>query len=116
MSEKKKPVKKVIKKNPNRDLNVASLSSEKNSNNIHQIEDLIKQAFLQFYNTSHNSKAKAKDLDHLNAIMEEYLGCYMVLGYDLNGEKICIMNAHTSSQKDALIEHLRSTLVGILNQ
>lgn len=116
MPEKKKPTKRVVKKNPNQDLNVASLSSEKNNNNTHQVEDLIKQAFLQFYNTSHTSKVKAKDLDHLNLIMEEYLKCYMVLGYDLNGEKICIMNAHTSSEKDALVEHLRSTLVGILNQ
>jgi hypothetical protein len=40
----------------------------------------------------------------------------MVLGYDLNGEKVCIMNAKNATDKDALIEHLRSTLVGILNQ
>jgi len=118
MAEKKKPVKKPTKKNFTPELSgtvSSSLPNTKN-NNVMQIEDLIKQAFLQFYNASHLSKAKAKDLDHLNLIMEEYLKCFMVLGYDLNGEKICIMNAHTSSEKDALIEHLRSTLVGILNQ
>ena len=81
-----------------------------------QIQDLIKQAFLRFYNSTCTNKAKEKDLDHLNLIMEEYLKCFMVLGYDLNGEKICIMAAHNASDRDALIEHLRSTLVGILNQ
>lgn len=120
MAEKKKPaLKKTNKRVSKRDSSVASLSgSETNPrpDNILQIEDLIKQAFLRFYNSAYTSKAKEKDLDHLNNIMEEYLKCYMVLGYDLNGEKICIMNAHSSSEKDALIEHLRSTLVGILNQ
>ncbi len=117
MAEKRKPVKKTSKKNSTPELSatISSLPDTK-KNSVLQIEDLIKQAFLQFYNASHLSKTKAKDLDHLNLIMEEYLKCFMVLGYDLNGEKICIMNAHTSSEKDALIEHLRSTLVGILNQ
>jgi hypothetical protein len=115
MAERKKPVKKVNKKNSSPELSAVSLPSSKNNNAL-QIEDLIKQAFLQFYNTANLTKSKAKDLEHLNLIMEEYLKCFMVLGYDLNGEKICLMNAHTSSEKDALIEHLRSTLVGILNQ
>lgn len=115
MAERKKPVRKSSKKNSSPELSAISPQSLKN-NNVTQIEDLIKQAFLQFYDESNISKSKTKDLDQLNIIMEEYLKCFMVLGYDLNGEKICIMNAHTSSEKDALIEHLRSTLVGILNQ
>lgn len=116
MSEKKKPSKKISKKNNSPELSGTSSLPVFKNDNVLQIEDLIKQAFLRFYNTAYTDKAKAKDLDHLNLIMEEYLKCYMVLGYDLNGEKICVMNAHSSSEKDALIEHLRSTLVGILNQ
>jgi len=116
MPEKKKPSKKISKKNTSPELSGTSSLPILKNDNILQIEDLIKQAFLRFYNTAYTDKAKAKDLDHLNLIMEEYLKCYMVLGYDLNGEKICVMNAHSSSEKDALIEHLRSTLVGILNQ
>jgi hypothetical protein len=122
MAEKKKPAHGKVTKKPSKKNSISeglsgvdttpSLKGE----NILQIEDLIKQAFLRFYNTAYTDRAKEKDLDHLNNIMEEYLKCYMVLGYDLNGEKICIMNAHSSSEKDALIEHLRSTLVGILNQ
>lgn len=122
MAEKKKPAhgkttKKPSKKNSiSEGLSGIDTTPSLKGENILQIEDLIKQAFLRFYNTAYTDRAKEKDLDHLNNIMEEYLNCYMVLGYDLNGEKICIMNAHSSSEKDALIEHLRSTLVGILNQ
>ena len=118
MAEKKKPAPRrtVKKKTETSELDdVKKIDSSRLENTI-QIEDLIKQAFLRFYNTTYTNKAKEKDLDHLNLIMEEYLNCYMVLGYDLNGEKICIMTAKTATDKDALIEHLRSTLVGILNQ
>ena len=119
MAEKKKSApKKVLKKTNKKIISPENINSVEHFKieNGEQIEDLIKQAFLRFYNTSYTNKSKEKELDHLNNIMEEYLQSYMVLGYDLNGEKICIMNAHNSSQKDALIEHLRSTLVGILNQ
>jgi hypothetical protein len=118
MPQKKKPTPKKVSKK----IQASELGNDvKKSNHILgestlQIEDLIKQAFLRFYNTTYTNKAKEKDLDHLTLIMEEYLKCYMVLGYDLNGEKICIMAAHNAADRDALIEHLRSTLVGILNQ
>ena len=124
MAEKKKPTAKTTTKKPVKGVSKKMLSPESLSaseiklktDGTKQIEDLIKQAFLRFYNTAYTSNAKEKDLEHLNAMIEEYLKCYMVLGYDLNGEKICIMNAHSSSEQDALIEHLRSTLVDILNQ
>jgi hypothetical protein len=112
----KKVLKRVNKKTISPEIDNVNSSEHFKLENGEQIEDLIKQAFIRFYNTSYTNKSKEKELDHLNNIMEEYLQSYMVLGYDLNGEKICIMNAHNSSQKDALIEHLRSTLVGILNQ
>jgi hypothetical protein len=118
MAEKKKPAPKrtVKKKATASELSDIKGIDPSRLENTLQIEDLIKQAFLRFYNTAYTNKAKEKDLDHLNLIMEEYLNCYMVLGYDLNGEKVCIMSAKNASDRDALIEHLRSTLVGILNQ
>jgi hypothetical protein len=118
MAEKKKAASKrtVKKKTVTSELDNAKSIDPSRLEDTIQIEDLIKQAFLRFYNTAYTNKAKEKDLEHLNLIMEEYLNCYMVLGYDLNGEKVCIMNAKNATDKDALIEHLRSTLVGILNQ
>ena len=38
----------------------------------------------------------------------------MILGYDLNGEKVSIMHAETPHDRDALVEHLRTTLLNII--
>jgi hypothetical protein len=82
---------------------------------IPQVEDVIKQAFLRFYDTATIKQHKVKDLEHLDAIVGEFLKAFMVLGYDLNGEKVCIMHATNPHDRDALIEHLRTTLLGIIN-
>jgi len=78
------------------------------------IEDVIKQAFLRFYDTASVKQSKVKDLEHLDHIAEEYLKAYMILGYDINGEKVSILHAENPHDKDALVEHLRTTLLGIV--
>jgi hypothetical protein len=85
-------------------------------NNISaQVDDVIKQAFLRFYDNATLKQSKVKDLEHLDTIAAEFLHTYMILGYDLNGEKVAIMHAKTPHDKDALVEHLRTTLLGIIN-
>jgi len=79
-----------------------------------QVEEVIKQAFLRFYDDATIHKAKVKDLEHLDNIASEYLRAYVILGYDINGEKVSIMHANSPHDKDAVIEHLRSTLINIL--
>jgi hypothetical protein len=78
------------------------------------IEDLIKQAFLRFSDNVTIKQSKVKDLEHLDNIAEEYLKTYMILGYDLNGEKVSIMHAKNPHDRDALVEHLRTTLIDII--
>lgn len=80
-----------------------------------QIEELIKQAFLRFSDNVAIKQSKVKDLEHLDHIAEEYLKTYMILGYDINGEKVSIMHANNPHDRDALVEHLRTTLLEILN-
>jgi hypothetical protein len=80
-----------------------------------QVEDVIKQAFLRFYDNATVKQHKVKDLEHLDNIVGEFLKAFMILGYDLNGEKVCIMHAVNPHDRDALIEHLRTTLLGIIN-
>jgi hypothetical protein len=81
-----------------------------------QIEDAIMQAFTRFHNTAATTKQnKLKDLYHLDTVVTEYLQSFMILGYDINGEKVCITHAENASARDALIEHLRSTFFGIMN-
>lgn len=79
------------------------------------IDDVIKQAFLRFSDNITIKQSKVKDLEHLDRIAEEYLGTYMILGYDINGEKVSIMHANNPHDRDALVEHLRTTLLEILN-
>ena len=56
-----------------------------------------------------------KDLEQLDTVITEYLDTFMLLGYDINGEKVLIMHATNPHDRDALVEHLRTTLLGIIN-
>jgi len=78
------------------------------------IEDVIKQAFLRFYDTASIKHSKVKDLEQLDHLTEEYLQSYMILGYDLNGEKVSIIHAINPHDRDALVEHLRTTLLNFI--
>ena len=86
-----------------------NISTEKN---LH-VEDVIKQAFLRFYDNASIRGSKVKDLEHLDNITQEYLESYMILGYDINGEKVSIMHAENPHDRDALVEHLRLSLIHI---
>lgn len=80
-----------------------------------EVEEVIKQAFLRFYDSAQLKQHRVKDLEHLDGIVAEFLKAFMILGYDLNGEKVVIMHATNHQEKDALIEHLRTTLLGFIN-
>lgn len=88
---------------------------DESSINSPQISEIISQAFKRFYAVSIKKQNKVRDLQHLDVIVAEYLQTFMILGYDINGEKICISHASTPAARDALIEHLRSTFLGIMN-
>jgi hypothetical protein len=120
MSTEDKNKKKSVKRKPSKKTSSAKLSAtnieqglppiEKNL----QVEEVIKQAFLRFYDSASVRSSKVKDLEHLDHIAEEYLNSYMILGYDINGEKVSIMHAENPHDRDALVEHLRTTLLNIL--
>ena len=115
-NNKKKPVKRrSSKKSESAKLSAADINQEliPLEKNLH-VEDVIKQAFLRFYDNASVKSSKVKDLEHLDLITEEYLKSYMILGYDLNGEKVSIMHAENPHDRDALVEHLRTTLLNII--
>jgi hypothetical protein len=120
MSTEDKNKKKIVKRKPSK----KSISPKLSATNIEQgvpiernlhVEDVIKQAFLRFYDNASIRSSKVKDLEHLDIITQEYLNSFMILGYDINGEKVSIMHAENPHDKDALIEHLRTTLLNFLN-
>jgi hypothetical protein len=114
-NKKKSSRKKTSKKSTSSKLSAADINQELTplEKNLH-VEDVIKQAFLRFYDNASIKSFKVKDLEHLDHIAEEYLKSYMILGYDLNGEKVSIMHAENPHDRDALVEHLRTTLLNII--
>lgn len=80
------------------------------------IENVIAQALAR-----HKSdflleqKEKFKDVTHLSTIVEEYLSCFSLIGYTMQGEKVCVFNASSSKDEAALVDLLRATFLEIVN-
>lgn len=114
---KKKP-KRVVRKKKTDVMGLSALDSEQSilpEKTKLQVEEVIKQAFLRFYDNATLKQYKVKDLEQLDTVITEYLNTFMLLGYDINGEKVIIMHATNPHDRDALVEHLRTTLLGIIN-
>lgn len=114
---KKKP-KKTYRKKKTDVMGLSALDSEQSflpEKTKLQVEEVIKQAFLRFYDNATLKQYKVKDLEQLDTVITEYLDTFMLLGYDINGEKVIIMHATNPHDRDALVEHLRTTLLGIIN-
>lgn len=114
---KKKP-KKTYRKKKTEALGLSALNTEEQilpEKQLAQVEEVIKQAFLRFYDNATLKQYKVKDLEQLDTVITEYLDTFMLLGYDINGEKVLIMHATNPHDRDALVEHLRTTLLGIIS-
>ena len=117
--DKKKPTKKVYRKKKTETFGLSALESvEENilpERQLAQVEEVIKNAFLRFADAAQMKQYKVKDLEHLDGMVSEFLKAFIILGYDLNGEKVFVMHATNPNDRDALVEHLRTTLLGIIN-
>jgi hypothetical protein len=117
--DKNKPTKRVYRKKKTESLGLSAIEAvEKNilpEKQLAQVEEVIKNAFLRFADAAQMKEHKVKDLEHLDSVASEFLKAFMILGYDLNGEKAFIMHATNPHDRDALVEHLRTTLLGIIN-
>ena len=112
----KNKVRKVRAKNPDKS-NMTPAIPEPPTNTVDpQIQALIKQAFMQFYDTVSVENSKNRDIDQLNNITTEFLKAFITIGYDLNGDKVFIMHANNAKDRDALLENLRFTMFNIFNQ
>ena len=80
-----------------------------------EIQKLIQQAFVQFYDTVSVESSKKDDISHLHNINREYLKCYITVGYDLNDNRVFLMHAENTKDKDALMENFRFAFFNIMN-
>lgn len=117
--DKKKPTKRTLRKKKTESLGLSAINSTEENilpeKQLAQVEEVIKNAFLRFCDAAQLKQYKVKDLEHLDAMVSEFLKTFIILGYDLNGEKVFVMHATNPHDKDALVEHLRTTLLGIIN-
>lgn len=81
------------------------------------IEKLILQSLTRYKKEvlADDKQQKLVELNHLGSIIEEYLSCFTVIGYSMQGEKVCLFNAPTSKDEAALVDLLRATFLEIVN-
>lgn len=76
--------------------------------------EMIAIAQLQYNNIKQKIvKENRKELDALNAQIREFMGPYMLIGYDLNNNPVEIVSACDPAEHDALLERFRRVLFKI---
>jgi len=89
-------------------------SSSKNAST--EINELFAQALARHKNEIfQDKKQKYKELDHLALITKEYLSCFSLIGYTMQGEQVCVFNANNSKDEAALVDLMRATFMEIVN-
>lgn len=79
-----------------------SVPKEKSSKNIsqEQIKSLLKEVMLK--NIEEEEHKRNVTLESISSTLEEFLRCFIVIGYNLDNEPILISNAKTPLDADAL--------------
>ena len=76
------------------------------------IDQLFAQALMRHKNeVLVDKKLKVKELHHLASIADEYLNCFILMGYSLQDEKVLLLNMPSPKDEAALIDLLRSTFL-----
>lgn len=92
-------------------------STKKESTGISKVEQLnIDQLITQALNrhkdeVAADKKQKVKELGHLGSVAEEYLSCFLLIGFSLQNEKVILQNMHNPKDEAALMDLLRSTFL-----
>jgi len=74
-----------------------------NPNENQDIKNLTHKALVSFLRDQIKDKVESKrDLDALNSQILEFLNCFILLGYNSEGEPISIISAHNQQEADSL--------------
>lgn len=81
-----------------------------------QIEELLKSAMQDYlkYQTSMRVE-KTKNINNLVNLISEYLGAFIVLGYDVTGNPVNLIHATSQMDADALATALNKLVFSTLN-
>ena len=81
------------KASPKKPLVPKSISSD-------QIQKMLKEVIIK--SVDEKLRSNHNEVDALVSTMEEFLRCFIVIGYNLNNEPLVITNARTQIDADAL--------------
>jgi hypothetical protein len=81
------------------------------------INQMIQLAKLEYMKTLKNNivNEKRREIDTLDMQIKEFLGPYMLIGYDLNNQPVEIVSAEDPASHDALLERFRRVMFKINN-
>lgn len=81
------------------------------------IEELLKSA-MQEYSTRQSKYIKDREelFNRITGILSEFLGPYMIIGYDTKGEPFNIMHASSQLDFDAITTAINKLIIGSLSQ
>ncbi len=122
LSTKAKKIAKVdsdVVANPNNSISELTPDISKDFNGLtdaeqKRIEDLITHARIEYAKIQSNIiKEKKREIDSLYELVKEFMGPYMLIGYDLNNNPVEIIAASSQAQHDALLERLRRLMFKI---
>jgi hypothetical protein len=79
------------------------------------LQDMIQLAKLEYLKSLKNKvvKEKHREINSLDQQIKEFLGPYMLIGYDLNNQPVEIVSAENPAHYDALLERFRRVMFKI---
>lgn len=94
--------------------NSASLSSNSLESDNKQLHDMLMLANIEYARIrSKMVREKRKEIDTLDSQIKEFLGPYMLIGYDLNNNPVEIISSMSPAENDALLERFRRVMYKI---
>lgn len=76
------------------------------------IDQLITQALARHKEEmATDKKHKIKELSHLASLAEEYMNCFLMIGFSIQNEKVILQSISNSKDEAALMDLLRSTFI-----
>ena len=92
---------------PGNDINISSTEQKK-------IQDMLMHAQLEYAKIKTQVvREKKKEIDTLNFVIKEFMGPFILIGYDLNNNPVEMISADSTAEHDAILERLRRVMYKI---
>ena len=79
-----------------------------------KIQDMLMHAQLEYAKIKTQVvREKKKEIDTLNFVIKEFMGPFILIGYDLNNNPVEMISADSTAEHDAILERLRRVMYKI---